>query len=226
MGLFCLLDMSPLVTDIREKFPLLPLENTQRIASDLSCAHPSACPFDDKRLGKVDIVMITDLLVDLAEQPGLPANVAISIKTASDLDQTTPRKLAKLLNNAEIERRYWAERGVPFMLITDQDVPAPVQRNVDLLHRFLSLKGVQLPAPIEELADHLLDLFQAAPTLAVSVHCDAFDKSMGLGRGTGTSIAWHCLATGAWSANLTLRLGPELPIHELKRGRGSPEGSL
>ena len=225
MGIFCLLDMSHLVTDIREQFPLLPLEDTRRIASDLGCAHPRACPFMDKRLGKVDVVMTTDLLVDVADLPDLPPNVAISVKKASDLEQTTPRKLANLLNKAEIERRYWAERGVPFLLVTDEDVPGPVRRNVDLLHRYVSLKGMRLPAPVGELADHLLDLLQAAPGLAVSAHGEVFDRSMGLARGSGTSLAWHCLATGAWAADLTRTLEAGLPIHELRRGLGSPEVS-
>lgn len=225
MGVFCLLDMSPLVADIREQFPLLPLEDTQRLASDLGCPHPRACPFKDERLSKVDIVMTTDFLVDLADLPDLPANAAISVKKATDLEQTTPRKLANLLNKAEIERRYWAERGVPFLLVTDEDVPEVVQSNVDLLHRYLSLKGVRLPASIGELADHLLDLFRAAPALAVSTHGEAFDRSMGLVRGTGTSLVWHCLATGAWAADLTRPLDAGLPIHELSRGVGSPEVS-
>ena len=225
MGVFCLLEMSRIVRDIREQFPLLPMDETQRIASDLGCPHPRDCPFMDKRLGKVNLVMNTDFLVDLDDLPGLPANVAISVKRAGALEQTTPRKLANLLNKAEIERCYWAERGTPFLLVTEEDVPAVVRGNVDLLQRYMSLKGVQLPAPIGELADHLFDLLHAAPTLAVSVHGEAFDRSMGLDRGTGTFIAWHCLATGTWAADLAQRLDATLPIHGLRRGASSPEAS-
>lgn len=222
MGVFCLLEMSQVITDIREQFPLLPLEDTQRIASDLGCSHPRACPFRDKRLGKVNIVMSTDFLVDLADLPDLPAYLAISVKKAKDLEKTTPRRLTNLLSKAEIERRYWAERGVPFLLVTDEDIPEVVRRNVDLLQRFISLKGIQLPAPLNELAEHLLDMLQTAPALSVSKHGEAFDRTMGLARGTGTSLVWHCLATGAWIADLNRPLDAGYPIHELRSGTGIP----
>lgn len=225
MAVFCLVDMSSAVTDIREQFPLLPLDHTRRIASDLGFAHPRACPFMDERLGKVDIVMTTDLLIDVVDRPGLPANLAISVKKASDLEETTATKLANLLKKAEIERRYWAERGVPFSLITEKDVPAPVRANVDLLHRYGSLDGVRLPAGLDELSDHLLDLLLAAPTLPVSAHGEAFDRTMGLPRGTGTSLAWHALATGVWAADITRPLEAASPIHDLRRGTGAEEAT-
>ena len=73
--------------------------------------------------------MTTDLVVDLADEPDLPATIAISIKRAGALDCTTSAKLRNLLNKAEIERRYWQERNVPFLMITERNAPSVVLEN-------------------------------------------------------------------------------------------------
>lgn len=204
-AIFAILDRLDSTTDLREQFPLLPLEETQRIAEDMGRPHPRACPFQDKGGPKVDIVMTTDLVVDLAERPDLPANVAISVKRAGALTDT-PLKVRNLLAKAEIERRYWQARDTPFLLITDADLPDVVRDNADLLQRYTSLKGVELPASVDELASHLLDRIVAAPGLPARDHGVAFDKAMGLRRGTGTNLIWHSLATNRWTVDPNERL--------------------
>jgi hypothetical protein len=210
-AVFSILDRQDVTTDIREQFPLLPLSETQRIAAEMGRAHPRACPFRDKGDAKVDIVMTTDLLVDLADRPGLPANVAVSVKPAADLEDT-PTKVRNLLAKAEIERRYWAARDTPFLLITDADLPDVVRENADLLQRYMDLKGIELPASLAQLAEHLLDRIIAAPGLPVRDHGTAFDKAMGLPRGTGTNIIWHSLATSRWTADPAERLDAARPL--------------
>lgn len=53
---FCLTEYSDLVVDVREQFPLLPLEETIVIAEELGIKHPT-----DPKIGE-PIVMTTDFL--------------------------------------------------------------------------------------------------------------------------------------------------------------------
>lgn len=217
-AVFAILDRLQHTKDIREQFPLLPLATTQSIAADLGRPHPRACPFQDKGGPKVDIVMTTDLLVDMEDLPGFPANVAISVKRAGALEDT-PIKVANLLAKAEIERRYWRERETPFILITDADLPAVTVENADLLQRYTTLAGVELPAPADELIDHLFDRVSAASGLPVREHGALFDKAMGLRRGTGTNLIWHSLATHRWTVEPDERLDPARPLFGAARTR-------
>ncbi len=170
--------------------------------------------------------MTTDFVLDLADEPTLPATVAVSIKASAALDHTTSVKLRNLLNKAEIERRYWQERSVPFLMITELDAPPIVLENVDLLHRFTALNGVKLPASLEELAAHLLDRLKVAPDLAVRDHGAGFDKVMGLPRGTGTNLIWHCIASGRWKVNLTTKLDAASPLVDVAGVENFAEAQL
>lgn len=212
MAVFMLLDRSPMIVGIREHFPLLPLDETRNIAAQIGVPHPRGCPFKDTGLGEVDVIMTTDFLVDLADRLGLPATVAISVKRTADLNDAAPLKLKSLLNKAEIERRYWTARKVPFLIITESDAPSTVLANTDLLHRFSDLKGIKLPASIDELSDHLLDRILAAPALPAKDHGAMFDAAMRLPRGTGISLIWHCIAARRWAADLTQPLDPASPL--------------
>ncbi|WBX95213.1 TnsA endonuclease N-terminal domain-containing protein [Pseudoxanthomonas mexicana] len=132
-GLFHLLDWSEAVTDIREQFPL-DRDATRRLAGEMGIAHPR------ESRTSVDLVMTTDFLVDVRRQ-GQPACAAYSVKPASKLDD--PRTLDKL----ELERRYWASKGVPWFLVTDRDLPEQRILNLAWLHEMRSLDQLQVKHP-------------------------------------------------------------------------------
>lgn len=132
-GLFHLLDWSDCVTDIREQFPLS-RDATRDLASDMGIAHPQ------ERHTSVDLVMTTDFLVDVRRQ-SQSASVAYSVKPASKLED--PRTLDKL----ELERRYWAMKGVPWFLVTDRDLPEQRILNLTWLHEMRSLDQLQVKHP-------------------------------------------------------------------------------
>jgi len=62
---FYLLDWSVLVTDIREQYPLLPLEETKEIAHQLNIRHPANPRTKDP------IVMTTDFVVTVGQSIGV-----------------------------------------------------------------------------------------------------------------------------------------------------------
>lgn len=113
---FLTLYWSTNVTDIREQFPLQRNE-TQEIAKECGIKHPS--------IHGIDMVMSSDFLVDtnMASRP----QFAIQVKSSADLEN--PRTIEKL----EIERRYWARKDVPWLLVTEKEIETVVKNNIEWL---------------------------------------------------------------------------------------------
>ena len=110
------------VVDIREQFPI-PLEDSKQISDEMQIAHPS--------FQGTDRVVTTDFLVDL-EVSGKIHRKAISAKYAGHLDD--PRTLEKL----ELERRYWVSKDIPFYLVTENEIPEIVKRNIQWFHPYIN----------------------------------------------------------------------------------------
>jgi hypothetical protein len=104
-----LAEYSPSIIDIRERFALLPWDETQAIASKLGIKHPrypsTATP----------TVITTDLLLTKKHADGIEL-IAVSAALTKHL---TPQTLEKLL----IERLYWNRRGVFWLLATEKNIP-------------------------------------------------------------------------------------------------------
>jgi hypothetical protein len=128
--------MHPHFLDLREQYPLsldtAPHEltayvaapqwhrypGTLEIAEELKIRHPRVCVKGEAAWW----VMTTDILLAL-KLPGSPARIkllAISCKPSTDL---TSRRKRQLL---ELERTYWRYRGVPWLLITENELPGAV----------------------------------------------------------------------------------------------------
>lgn len=71
-------DFSPAVIDLREQFPLIPVEATLQIAHDQGIKHPA------NPRNKEEIVMTTDFLVTLCRD-GNVRDIAFAVKRSSDL---------------------------------------------------------------------------------------------------------------------------------------------
>lgn len=91
---FYLLDWSVSVTDIREQYPLLPLEETKEIAQELNIRHPANPRTKDP------IVMTTDFVVTVCQPIGVTEQ-ARTVKPKEKLSSV------RVLEKLEIERRYW-----------------------------------------------------------------------------------------------------------------------
>ena len=116
LATFFLLQWQDQILDIREQFPL-DLEITQRLCTEAGFAHPS-------RNG-VDQYMSTDFVVTTSNKK--EPMFAIQVKDSSNRDQRTVEKL-------EIENRYWLEKGVPWYLVTEKQVPEVVFQNIEWLY--------------------------------------------------------------------------------------------
>jgi hypothetical protein len=120
---FYLLEWALSVIDVREQFPLLPLDETVAIAKELGFKHP-VVPGTHTLA-----VMTTDFLVDVRHN-GSIKEYARTIKPSRALDSK------RVLEKFEIERRFWLRRGVDWGVVTEHGIPTDFVKNVEWLHPY------------------------------------------------------------------------------------------
>ncbi len=106
---FYLAEFSDSVVDIREQFPLLPLNLTRRVAKILGVDHPK------HPVTKEPIIMTTDQLLTI-QSSQCTSYHAISVKPESNTDNL------RVLEKLDIERICWELLGVKFSLFTGNEL--------------------------------------------------------------------------------------------------------
>ena len=198
-GYFYVLDWCPFVTDIREQFPLLPLDETIAIATDHGVKHPA-----DPRT-RCPIVMTTDFLVDV-QRNGSIVQYARTVKPAKDLCSE------RVLEKFEIERRYWVRRGVDWAVVSDCDLPVELIKNVQWVHQYRNIAGKFSigSAEVEKAERVMAELVRQGVPLAASA--STCEDRLGLAPGIGLALIRHFLATRRWSIDMTKLINPQKPI--------------
>jgi len=106
------------VIDIREQYPLLPLESTVLIAENLGIRHPA---INNKRGN--EIIMTTDFLITI-KKGNLIKDIVRTIKYENDLSK---RNIDKL----RIEKEYFSTKGInDWGIVTESDVNVIKARNL------------------------------------------------------------------------------------------------
>ena len=194
------------VVDIREQFPLLELEETQAIASQLGIAHPA------DPTSKALCVVTTDLLVNIAEE-ARELELAFAIKPSADL--ASPRTLEKL----EIERVYWSARNVNWRILTEKEVPRALVKNLRWLHSHIDLvsSGAFTAAEVARIRSTIEPaVLQGKGSLVeATVLCD---DCLGLKAGTALCVARYLIGIRAWPVDLTVEINPRKPLQLLSNG--------
>lgn len=190
------LDWSQSVLDIREQFPLLPLEETQAIAEQCGFAHPT----DPKT--QQPVVMTTDFLITL-KQNEHEIEQARAIKPASDLQ--SQRTLEKL----EIERRYWERRNVDWGVVTEKETPKTFVENLKWLRSCYWLSDL---APLNQnditRIESVLTPQVLQGDIALTRLTNACDDQLGLPPGTSLSVVRYLIANRRWQVDMSQRIQP------------------
>lgn len=184
---FYILDWSKQVRDIREQYPLLPLEETQAIADEMGVKHPK-----DPRTQQA-IVMTSDFVVDIEDNSHAVRHVR-TVKPADQLDK------ARVREKLEIERRYWQNREVDWGIITEHEIPAIQSSNIRLLHGYRQLE-VRFAEDINsnEVIQFLLNVQSLSRIDDLVRRCD---DMLRLPQGTALTVVYHLLASGRMTCNL------------------------
>lgn len=123
---FYLFEWSENVVDIREQYPLLPVENTLTLADSMGIKHPANY---NKRSRVSEIsVMTTDFLVRFTNGN----EKAYSVKMSQDLND--PRVMEK----QRLEAAYWGSLGIPFAILTEHQISHEIAENLEFLYDYKS----------------------------------------------------------------------------------------
>jgi len=197
------LDFAPSVVDIREQFPLLPIEDTLRIAERLGYRHPR------HPQTRRPIVMTTDFLVTVRRY-GQEHDEARAVKPSSELSN------GRVCEKLAIERWYWQERGIDWGIVTEKELSPALARNLALLAPYWDIHDRHPLAPdqiaqVATVLTRLVTSCQASlPSLAeLSAQGDA---QFGYASGTCLTIAYHLLARKQWVVDLLQPLHPDHPL--------------
>jgi hypothetical protein len=190
------LDWSESVCDIREQYPLLPLEETQEIAEQCGFTHPT------NPATQQSVVMTTDFLITIKGKNS-EIEHARAIKPSSEL------KSSRTLEKLEIERLYWEKRGTNWGIVTEIDIPEVFVKNINWVHRLYERDDLKplSQADIVRIESFLRpQVIQGkCPLTKLTNDCD--DK-LGLDPGSSLSVVRHLIANKCWQVNMQQPIKP------------------
>lgn len=200
---FYLTEYSDFVIDIREQFPLLPLEETIVIADELGIKYPT-----DPKVQE-PIVMTTDFLLTVDKGEG-PVELARTIKMKDELLKE------RVIEKFEIERVYWERRQIDWGIVTELEIPKEMARNISYIHDYYSLEYFDAfqslsSKHIEDLAMALLQRFLTS-NQSVRALTTEFDKDTHMPLGSGITLFYHLIAQKVIQINMHEPLNVEQPI--------------
>ncbi len=176
---FYILEYSNPVQDIREQYPLLPIEETISIAEELGIEHPK-----NPSTGE-SIVMTTDFLISISIEDGIK-EIARTVKQKDDLLNK------RVLEKFEIERLYWSRREIDWGIVTDEEINKTLAENISFIQGYKSIKEIDGFTEIEpiEIQDLIYEFIKRIVDDKRSMRniCLQFDKDMSLNSGCGLSI--------------------------------------
>lgn len=199
---FYFLEFSEAVSDIREQYPLFPLQETLLIAKELGIQHPKNPQTQEPT------VMTTDFLITIKDDKGEVRDIARTLKYKKELLKE------RVLEKFEIERVYFERHGINWGIVTEKEVSSVVAHNLSDLHAYYFLDDIEGVRSIEKtvrgdmLAAFISRLIDYEGTLRSA--CNSFDKDMQLPRGTSIALLKHLL----FNKVLVIDLSEEIDLNE------------
>ncbi len=211
VNLFYLLDWHDAVVDIREQFPL-DREETQAIAERAGIKYPV-----DSHT-RVPLVQTTDFLVDYVVA-GKHRRIAYAVKPVEALSE---KRTAELL---ELERLYWLARGVPWGIVTREDVPKTLTWNIAWVHNYVDLDDLSQPHPGYYAEKAALVLNEIASWRGVSLKqaCQALDDRLSMQPGTALLLVRHLIACKRLLCDMSEPQGEASPVENFRAASPAPQ---
>ncbi|KQL52180.1 transposase [Heyndrickxia shackletonii] len=200
---FYITEYSDLVLDIREQFPLLPLEETIVIADELGIKHPT-----DPRTGE-PIVMTTDFLLTINNGQSV-FEVAHTIKMKDELLKE------RILEKFEIEREYWHRKGIDWGIVTEEEILKTMARNISFIHDYYDIRDYDVfrEMSAQHIEDLSISLMQRllGTTESIRKITNEFDTDTHLPFGSGVTLFYHLLSRKIIIIDMIEPLNLEKPI--------------
>lgn len=182
---FYLTEHSDFVFDIREQFPLLPLEETIVIADELGIKHST-----NPKTGE-PIVMTTDFLLTVDKGQGV-FEVARTVKMKDELLKE------RVLEKFEVEREYWQRRDIDWGIVTEEEIHKVMARNISYIHDYYNIRDYDV---FQKMSSQLIEDLSLSlmhrllnDSRSVRIITSEFDSDTHLPFGSGVTLFYHLLA--------------------------------
>ncbi|MGD7009339.1 TnsA endonuclease N-terminal domain-containing protein [Metabacillus sp. 84] len=194
---FYLLEFSDRVFDIREQYPLLPIEETIVIADELGIKHPT-----DPKTGE-PIVMTTDFLVTISNNQQ-HQYLARTLKYKDELMNE------RILEKFEIERVYWERQDINWGIVTELEIPKAMAHNIAFFHGYSDLSvlegfGDLTAYDIEDMSVYFISKLLTQDHTVKQI-AKEFEKDFGMVVGCGLSLFKYLIATKAIEVDILEKL--------------------
>ena len=204
---FYYLEFSDKVEDIREQFPLLPIEDTLLIAEELGIEHPK-----HPKTGEY-IVMTSDFFITM-KQNGEIYEIARTIKPK---DELLNRRIAEKF---QIECKYWEKRGIDWAIVTENEISKEIAENISFIHGYKDINVIDSFAQIshEEQTDLIYEFVKRVIDSDKSIRalCSEFDNDMCLEKGSALSLFKYLLINKIIEIDMTKKLKVNEAIKDIK----------
>lgn len=194
---FYILEYADIVMDIREQYPLLPIEDTISIANELGISHPR-----NPETGE-NIVMTTDFLISISTEDGI-REVARTIKSKDDLLDK------RIIQKFEIERVFWKRKDIGWGIVTEVEIDKTIAHNISFIQGYKDIKNVDSFSEMEamEIKDLICELLKRIVDDERSMRaiCTEFDKDMNLEKGSGLSIFKYLIINKVIEIDISKRI--------------------
>jgi hypothetical protein len=181
---FYIAEFSNVTIDIKEQFPLFPIEETILIAEELGIKHPTD-PYS-----KEPIVITSDFLITIKDKSSKKI-ISRTIKQCSDLKK---RQIEKF----EIERRFWQKKNIDWGIVTEMEINKILASNIELVYQFHDLTQIKgFETYNSQQIKNLTDDFKAiilGKSIIRNKSCE-FEEKMLLKSGNGIAIFKHLIMT-------------------------------
>jgi hypothetical protein len=186
---FYVLDWSLITQDIREQYPLLPIEETIQIAEELGIKHPSEIETGTPN------VMTTDFLITISG--GLRARTT---KYTQDLESY------RTIEKFEIERVYWHRRGVDWGIVTEREITDTLVENIRIIHKSYHIENIK-PEVINRVKGYLENKIASSGDSLSDITLQT-DENFGLPYGTCLNLVYHFIANRVWIIDMFEVINP------------------
>ncbi|MBI3771779.1 MAG: Tn7 transposase TnsA N-terminal domain-containing protein [Gammaproteobacteria bacterium] len=195
LNFFLYAEFNPRVIDIREQFPLFPLDLVVRVAAEAGIQYPINAN------SKTPSVLSTDFLLTLKDEDHI-SYLAVAVKPEEALQEE------KVLERLEIERVWWETLGIPWRLVTEKQLNRQVAENIDWISDPLrGRKRLALGDDMEQILGRLV----AQMETGIYEWLGLVDR-LAVGIGQDSKLTSSLLRAALWLRHVTVNL--DTPIQK------------
>lgn len=198
---FYLLAWEDAVTDIREFYPLL---NMEEIIKDKRGIDFSK--FADKDTG-TPYVFTTTFLITYKNDENKDCYIARSVKSSDELEKKY------IIEKFEVERRYWESKGIDWGIITQKDIPVVKAKNIEWVYSAIEDREV-IDNTKYDLSQMLLQNLEGSSN-GVRTITTLLDDNYNLESGTGLFLFKYLIATKTIVVDMNKKININLPANEV-----------